>query len=137
MSDIPLPDEKTQPRSRWRVLLRPWVLISLTVVMFLVAAPLVYRSTRFTGIPPIGEVVSETDQPPELESEENAFTFYQAAWDRKCVRNGLKMVSLDHFGTPGVLGRPGSPRVREFCAEHAKTTPGYESSVLKTQKTTP
>lgn len=82
MSDIPLPGEETQPRSRWRVLLRPWVLISLTVVMFLVAAPLVYRSTRFTGIPPIGEEVSKSDQPPELESEENAFTFYQAAWDR-------------------------------------------------------
>lgn len=82
MSDVALPTEETQRRSRWRVLLRPWVLISLTVVMFLVAAPLVYRSTRFTGIPPIGEVVSETDQPPALESEENAFTFYHAAWDR-------------------------------------------------------
>ena len=82
MSDTPIPGEEAQRRSRWRVLLRPWVLISLTVVMFLVAAPLVYRSTRFTDIPSIGEVVSESEQPPELESEENAFTYYQAACDR-------------------------------------------------------
>ena len=83
MSEQPLPGEETKPRSRWSVLLRPWVLISLTVVMFLVAAPLVYRSTRFTGIPPIDEIVDrETEGRFEIQPEENAFTSYEAAWKR-------------------------------------------------------
>ncbi|MDA0587500.1 MAG: hypothetical protein O2820_09485 [Planctomycetota bacterium] len=52
-----------KPRSRWSFLLRPWFLVTLTILAILVAIPLGYRSSRFAGIPPIDEVeVGRTEE---------------------------------------------------------------------------
>lgn len=66
-------------RSRLRFLLRPWPLATMTVFAALIAAPLVYRSTRFTGIPPVAEILTEVIEPADLKPEDNAFTYYEAA----------------------------------------------------------
>ena len=119
MSDTPLPGEEMQPRSRWRVLLRPWVLISLTVVMFLVAAPLVYRSTRFTGIPPIEEIVDrETEGRFEIDPEENAFTWYEAAWKKapKSLLDEVLSRTIDELRLHGWKSVP--ERMRELPVIH-------------------
>lgn len=69
-----------KPRSRFAFLLRPWFLAVVTVLVSLVAAAFVYRSTRFTGIPPIDEIVDlEAEETVRVSDDENAFTYYLSA----------------------------------------------------------
>lgn len=61
-------------------LLRPAVAVPLVIIALLAAAPIVYRSTQFYGIPPIDPIVDpEIDGRVVLPANENAFTFYRRA----------------------------------------------------------
>ena len=71
------PDAKS--RSALAFLCRPVVMIPFVVITLLIATPIVYRSTRFSGIPPIEEIVDREDREFELEESENAFSFYRSA----------------------------------------------------------
>lgn len=58
---------------------RPIVLIPSSLVLLAVLAPLVYRSTRFTGIPDIEEIVTKDEVRAHVDDQENAFSFYKSA----------------------------------------------------------
>lgn len=61
-------------------LLRPVVAIPIAILVVIAAAPIVYRSTQFHGIPPIDQIVDpEIDGRVLLPANENAFTFYRRA----------------------------------------------------------
>jgi hypothetical protein len=69
-----------KPRSRFAFLLRPAVLIPLTLFALLVAVPLGYRSSRLAGIPPIDDIVDqEREGRIDIKPAENAFTYYKRA----------------------------------------------------------
>lgn len=73
-------EDTLQSRSRFAFLLRPWFLAVVTVFVILVAAAFVYRSTRFSGIPPIDEIVDlEAEVIVPVSDDENAFTYYRSA----------------------------------------------------------
>lgn len=81
--DVSKAEATLKPRSRWSFLLRPWFLVTLTILAILVAIPLGYRSSRFAGIPPIDEVVDrETEGRIDIEPDQNAFTVYESAWQQ-------------------------------------------------------
>ena len=78
---LPVDASLDRPRSRFAFLLRPWFLVTATVLAVLVAIPLAYRSTRFTGIPPIEDIVDlESIGHVDITDDENAFTYYHRAW---------------------------------------------------------
>jgi hypothetical protein len=61
-------------------LLRPVVAIPLVIIVLIVAAPIVYRSMQFRGVPSIDPIVDpEVDGRVVLPGDENAFTFYRRA----------------------------------------------------------
>jgi len=61
-------------------LLRPVVAIPIVVFVMIVAAPIVYRSAQFNGIPPIGQIVDpEVDGRVVMPVNDNAFMFYRRA----------------------------------------------------------
>ena len=61
-------------------LLRSVVAIPIAILVVIAAAPIVYRSTQFYGIPPIDQLVDpEIDGRVVMPSDENAFTFYRCA----------------------------------------------------------
>ena len=61
-------------------LLRPAVTIPAVVVSLIAVAPIIYRSSQFSGIPPIDPIVDpEVDGRVTLSDNENAFTFYKLA----------------------------------------------------------
>ena len=66
-------------RSAWAYLCRPVVIIPTVIITLLFAIPIVYRSTRLSGIPPIEEIVNREDREFELDEAENAFSFYRSA----------------------------------------------------------
>lgn len=74
--DVVDPD---RPRSPLMILFRPMVLIPVTLVLLAVLAPIIYRSTRFTGIPNIEEIVARDDVRVIIDDENNAFSFYKSA----------------------------------------------------------
>jgi len=61
------------------VLFRPLVLIPVTLVLLAILAPVIYRSTRFTGIPDLEEIVTKDDVRAHVDDQENAFSFYKSA----------------------------------------------------------
>lgn len=61
------------------ILFRPLVLIPVTLVLLAVLAPLIYRSTRFTGIPDLKEIVTKDEVRAQVDDQENAFSFYKSA----------------------------------------------------------
>ena len=70
-----------KPRSWLMFFLRPVVLGPVTLFLLIIVAGLAYRSSRFSGIPPIDEIVNrETEGRIEIEPDENAFTFYERAF---------------------------------------------------------
>jgi hypothetical protein len=61
-------------------LLRPVIAIPALIVTLIAVAPIIYRSSQFSGIPPIGPIVDpEVDGRVTLSDNENAFTFYKRA----------------------------------------------------------
>jgi hypothetical protein len=73
-------DATLKQRSRFAILLRPWIMIPVTVLTVLVAIPLGYRSSRLTSVPPIDDIVDrETEGQIDIEPAENAFTYYERA----------------------------------------------------------
>lgn len=71
-------DPPTIPILLW--LLRPAVAIPIAIMVLIFAAPIVYRSTQFYGIPPISPIVApEIDGRVVLPANENAFMFYRRA----------------------------------------------------------
>ena len=71
------PDAKSQ--SALAFLCRPVVLIPTVIITLLIATPIVYRSTRFSGIPPIEEIVDREAESFHIAEAENSFTFYRSA----------------------------------------------------------
>ena len=62
--------------------LRPAILIPTTLAVLFAGAALAYRSSRLAGIPPIDEIVDrETEGRIDIESDQNAFTCYERAFD--------------------------------------------------------
>jgi hypothetical protein len=82
MTDLNLPAGRDgKPRSWLMFFLRPVVLGPVTLFLLIIVAGLAYRSSRFSGIPPIDEIVNrETEGRIEIEPDENAFTFYERAF---------------------------------------------------------
>jgi hypothetical protein len=120
MGEAPATSHDTeQPRSRWSFLLRPWFLVTLTILAILVAIPLGYRSSRFAGIPPIDEVVDrETEGRIDIEPDQNAFTVYESAWQQ--IPPGLHdepiTDAIDALLTDGWSGVP--PAIRGLLDTH-------------------
>lgn len=81
MTDHDAPTESDiQPRSVIVTLLRPVVIGPALILAMIVAAPIVYRSMQFAGIPPIEPIVDpEVDGRVVIPEAENAFTFYRQA----------------------------------------------------------
>lgn len=76
----PTVDDPEKPRSPLAMILRPIVLIPLTLIVLAAAIPIVYRSTKFTDIPPIDEIVDrQIDGRFTVDDDKNAFTFYSSA----------------------------------------------------------
>lgn len=74
------PSERpAKSRSILAFLCRPIVMIPVVMITLLVAIPIVYRSSRFSGIPPIEDVVDREAASFHLAETENAFTFYRSA----------------------------------------------------------
>ena len=71
--------EPDRPRSPLLVLFRPLVLIPVSLVLLAILAPLIYRSTRFTGIPDLQEIVTKDAVRAHVDDQENAFSFYKSA----------------------------------------------------------
>lgn len=72
-------DPSAESRSPLAFLCRPVVMIPVVIITLLIATPIVYRSTKFSGIPPIEEVVDRKERELELEDSQNAFSFYRSA----------------------------------------------------------
>lgn len=75
----PAVDDPDRPRSPLMLLFRPMVLIPVSLVLLAALAPVIYRSTRFTGIPAIEEIVQKDDLRQVVKDEDNAYTFYKSA----------------------------------------------------------
>jgi hypothetical protein len=72
--------DSDKPRSPLAFLLRPIVIVPFTILVVIVTIPIVYRSTRFTGIVPIEEIVDrEIEGRFIVEDDRNAFTLYASA----------------------------------------------------------
>lgn len=72
-----------QPRRWFAFFLHPAFLAVVSLFLFLAVAAFTYRSTRFTGIPPIGEIVDrETEGRIDIKADDNAFTYYERAWNQ-------------------------------------------------------
>jgi hypothetical protein len=83
MTDSNRPAEPgSKPRSWLMFFLRPAVMVPFTIFLLIFVAALAYRSSRLAGIHPIDEIVDrETEGRIEIEPVENAFTFYERAFD--------------------------------------------------------
>ena len=69
-----------KPRSPLAFIFRLIVIVPLTILVVIVAVPIVYRATRFRGIPPIEEIVDrEVEGRFVVEDDRNAFTLYKSA----------------------------------------------------------
>ena len=76
----PTIDDPDKPRSALAFVFRPFVIVPLTILVVIVAVPIVYRASRFTGIPPIDEIVDrELEGRFVVEDDRNAFTLYRSA----------------------------------------------------------
>lgn len=100
---------------------RPVILIPMTLSFLIVGAALAYRSSRLAGIPPIDEIVDrETEGRIDLESDQNAFTFYERAYGLIPATLNEKAVAkaLDGLGAGEVEWAAVSPAAKkslEMC----------------------
>lgn len=61
---------------------RPFFLIPAAILIAITVGALTYRASRFAGIPPIAQIVDrEAAGRIEIEPDQNAFTFYERAFD--------------------------------------------------------
>jgi hypothetical protein len=78
---VQIAEASSRPNSRFAFLRRLPFLITMTVLTIVVAVPLGYRSSRLAGVPPIDEIVDrETEGRIDIDPDQNAFTFYNRAW---------------------------------------------------------
>lgn len=90
-------DNPDRPRSPLAFFIRPIVLIPLTIFVIVASIPIVYRSTRFSDIPPIDEIVDRNvDGRFIVDDDENAFTYYQSAVSLLPPVPGETDLSLGH-----------------------------------------
>jgi hypothetical protein len=115
----PTVEDPDKPRSPLAFFFRPIVIIPLTILAVIVAIPIVYRSTRFSGILPIDEIVDrEVEGRFFVEDDENAFTFYKSAVSMLPPSTGKVLVNE---GVEAVRTGRGwaeiSPEVRQYLEE--------------------